>query len=112
MTTLTTNYRPTMFSDMVGQQHIIGPNGILTRMLQTNNIQSCIFYGPPGTGKTTAAMILANQCNMPFQTFNATSASLTDVRKAIDKAPEPFLLYMDEIQYFNKKTATVTFAIH
>ena len=103
MTTLTTNYRPTMFSDMVGQQHIIGQNGILTRMLQTNNIQSCIFYGPPGTGKTTAAMILANQCNMPFQTFNATSASLTDVRKAIDKAPEPFLLYMDEIQYFNKK---------
>lgn len=103
MTTLTTNYRPTMFSDMVGQQHIVGPNGILTRMLQTNNIQSCIFYGPPGTGKTTAAMILANQCNMPFQTFNATSASLTDVRKAIDKAPEPFLLYMDEIQYFNKK---------
>ena len=48
-------------------------------------------------------MILANQCNMPFQTFNATSASLTDVRKAIDKAPEQFLLYMDEIQYFNKK---------
>lgn len=103
MNLLTNNYRPTSFQEMVGQPHIIGPNGVLTRMLSTNNIQSCIFYGPPGCGKTTAAKILAENSGMTFRTFNATNASLPDIRKIIEKATDTILLYLDEIQYFNKK---------
>lgn len=103
MSLLSNNYRPTCFEDMIGQQHIIGPNGLLTRMLSTHNLQSCIFYGPPGCGKTTAAQIVAENSNMTFYTFNATNASLTDIRKILDKSENTILLYLDEIQYFNKK---------
>lgn len=103
MDLLTNMYRPTVLTDMVGQDHITGNNGILTRMLNQKNIQSCIFYGPPGTGKTTTAKILAEQSGLPFVSYNATNVSLTEIRKALDKNNERTLLYMDEIQYFNKK---------
>lgn len=100
---LTENYRPQSFDEMIGQSNLIGTNGILTRMLATNNIQSCIFYGPPGCGKTTAAKILAKNSGMNFRMFNATNTSLTDIRKVLEKTNDTILLYLDEIQYFNKK---------
>ena len=70
---LTEKYRPKELTDMVGQEHLTGQNGILTRMLANNTLQSCIFFGPPGVGKTTAAEIVAEKSNMPFFKLNATN---------------------------------------
>lgn len=100
----TEKYRPKQLSDVCGQQHLISPTGIITNMLQNNKLSnSCIFYGPPGCGKTTVANILANHANIPFVWFNATNTSLTDIKTAINSEPDQLLLYLDEIQYFNKK---------
>ncbi len=100
--------RPQQFSDMVGQKHLFGENGVITRMDKNNYITNMIFYGPPGTGKTTAANIIAKRSGMKLFTLNATSASLNDVRDIIAQTGTLFgsngvLLYLDEIQYFNKK---------
>jgi len=100
--------RPSDFSDMVGQKHLFGENGAITRMDKNNYITNMIFFGPPGTGKTTAANIIAKKSGMQLFSLNATSASLNDVRDVISQTGTLFgsrgiLLYLDEIQYFNKK---------
>ena len=98
--------RPTTFEDMCGNPQIVGTRGILPKMLQTGKIQSCIFYGSPGIGKTTAARILASQAGLPFTYLNATMATTKDLKDAIGKNPNPsnpVLIYLDEIQYFNKR---------
>ena len=96
--------RPVTFDDMVGQQHLIGPNGILRNMANRHTLQSVIFYGPPGTGKTTAALILAESVSKPLYKLNAVSAGTSDIKKIVDKADDTgCVLYLDEIQYFNKK---------
>lgn len=102
---LSTKYRPRDLSDMIGQDAVVGPSGRLTRMLALHRLASCIFYGPPGTGKTTAAMALAEKSNLKFFALNATNASLKDIRDIVPDDAEngPVLLYLDEIQYFNKK---------
>ncbi len=100
--------RPLTFDDMVGQQHLVGRDGVLRRMVDSGHITNMIFFGPPGTGKTTAANIVAEKSGMTLRRLNATTASLSDVRDVIDETAtmmgsSGILLYLDEIQYFNKK---------
>ena len=100
--------RPTSFDEMVGQAHLVGPNGTLRRLCEGGHLTNMIFYGPPGVGKTTAASILAANTEMQLYRLNATTASLSDIRDVIAGTETMFgrggiLLYLDEIQYFNKK---------
>ena len=100
--------RPRSFDDMVGQAHLFGPGGTLRRMVERGHIGNMIFYGPPGTGKTTAAEIVAERSGMTFHRLNATTASLSDVKQVLEQTDTLFgaggiLLYLDEIQYFNRK---------
>ena len=100
--------RPKSFDDIVGQDHLFGPRGVVRRMLSAGRLTNMIFYGPPGTGKTTAAEIIAKNADMVFHRLNATTASLTDVKEILSTTDNVFctggiLLYIDEIQYFNRK---------
>ena len=100
--------RPTDLDSIVGQEHLFGERGVIRRMLAGGRITNMIFYGPPGTGKTTAAGIIAKLSGMNFHKLNATSASLADVKAIIEETGNLFgsngvLLYLDEIQYFNRK---------
>ena len=100
--------RPTDLDGIVGQEHLFGERGVIRRMLAGGRITNMIFYGPPGTGKTTAATIIAKLSGMNFYKLNATSASLSDVKEIIAETGNLFgangvLLYLDEIQYFNRK---------
>jgi putative ATPase len=100
--------RPKTFDDIVGQPHLFGERGVLRRMVEGGRIPNMIFYGPPGVGKTTAAEIIAAGSGMTFHRLNATTASLSDVKEVIAQTSNIFgsggiLLYLDEIQYFNRK---------
>ncbi len=100
--------RPETLSDVVGQRHIIGKGKILTQIAESGKIPNMIFYGPSGTGKTTVANILAKLGNKTLYKLNATTASVADIRE-VCAGTETFdgadgvLLYLDEIQNFNKK---------
>ena len=101
--------RPKSLDDVVGQTHILGENGLLRRVVEnSDNLPNMIFYGPPGIGKTTVADILAQKTKKRLCKLNATTAGISDIRAVIDEldtliAPNGVLLYLDEIQYFNKK---------
>ncbi len=100
--------RPHSFDEMAGQSHLVGKDGVLRRLCESGHITSMIFYGPPGTGKTTAASIIAESSGMELRRLNATTASLADVKAIASEtdglfASSGILLYLDEIQYFNKK---------
>ncbi len=100
--------RPITFDDVVGQEHILGEGSVLRRVTSTGDIPNMIFYGPSGVGKTTVANIIAQQSNRKLVRLNATTASLSDIREITSEtgtllAPKGVLLYLDEIQYFNKK---------
>ena len=100
--------RPQTLDEVVGQTHILGKDGLLRRIVESGSIPNLIFYGPSGTGKTTVANIIARRTNRPLHRLNATTASISDIKDITSEigtlmAPEGVLLYLDEIQYFNKK---------
>ena len=100
--------RPSSLDEVVGQKHLVGKNGILRRLLESGRIPNMIFSGPPGTGKTTCANIIAKASGMRLVKLNATTASLSDIREVTGSTGDLLsttgvLLYLDEIQYFNKK---------
>lgn len=100
--------RPIRLEDMIGQPHLIGEGKALRNIIESGNIPNLIFYGPSGVGKTTLANIIANDTNKVFKKMNGTNASIAGIKELVDLiesggAPEGVLLYLDEIQYFNKK---------
>ncbi len=100
--------RPEKLEDFFGQEHILGEGAILRKIIDSGKIPNMIFYGPSGTGKTTLANIIANKTNRRLRKLNATNAGLADIKEIIAEldsllAPNGILLYLDEIQYFNKK---------
>lgn len=107
-TPLADRLRPQTLDEMFGQGHLIGEGKVLRRIIEKGEIPNMIFYGPSGIGKTTLAGIIAHTTNKRLHRLNATNASLSDVKKVIAEigtmsAPNGILLYLDEIQYFNKK---------
>ena len=100
--------RPQTLEEVLGQTHILGQDGLLRRVIDSGKIPNMVFYGPSGTGKTTVANIIARRSGRALRRLNATTASLADIREVMDQvgtllAPNGVLLYLDEIQYFNKK---------
>jgi len=100
--------RPLTLDDMVGQQHLIGEGTLLRRMIETGRIANMIFYGPSGVGKTTLANIIARSTGLQLFKLNATTAGISDIRAILSEVgqlgtEQGILLYLDEIQYFNKK---------
>jgi len=101
--------RPQKLETFIGQEHLVGQNAILRKMIESNNISSLILWGPPGVGKTTLAKIIANTLDRPFYVLSAVSSGVKDVRDAIEKAqkqqffnrPNP-ILFIDEIHRFSK----------
>lgn len=101
--------RPRKLEEYVGQEHLIGPNAILRRMIEAGNVSSFILWGPPGVGKTTLARIIASKLDRPFHTLSAISSGVKDIREVIDKAKGNSLfntvapiLFIDEIHRFSK----------
>lgn len=100
--------RPTSLEDVVGQKHILGKDKLLYRLVQSSNVTNMIFYGPSGTGKTTVANIIAAKTGKKLYKLNATTASVSDIREIVSnlnsfESTGGVLLYLDEIQNFNKK---------
>ena len=100
--------RPTSLDEVVGQKHLLSKDSVFRKVLNKNHVPNMIFYGPPGIGKTTVANIIANNANMTLFKLNGTQASTDDIRKVIGEIDSllntnGILLYLDEIQYLNKK---------
>ena len=108
MRPLADEIRPQTLDQVAGQKHLLGPGALLRRLIEGGTSANMIFYGPSGTGKTTIASIIAKRTEKALYHLNATTASLQDVKAIIADvdtmlAPNGVLLYLDEIQYFNKK---------
>ncbi|MCB1515844.1 MAG: replication-associated recombination protein A [Hyphomicrobiaceae bacterium] len=100
--------RPQSLAEVVGQDHIVGPDGTLTRMLKSGRIASMILWGPPGSGKTTVARLLARETDLEFEQISAIFSGVQDLRKVFDRAKlrreqgKGTLLFVDEIHRFNR----------
>ena len=100
--------RPTSLDEMVGQAHLLKDGTVFRKSIESGHINNMIFYGPPGVGKTTVANIIAKNSNLTLHKLNGTSASIDDIKNVIKEVDsllntKGILLYLDEIQYLNKK---------
>lgn len=110
MQPLAERMRPRSLDDYVGQEHLVGPNAVLRRMIDSGRLSSFILWGPPGTGKTTLAQIIATKMELPFSSLSAVTTGVKEVREVIDRArSNPLfrtkgspILFIDEIHRFNK----------
>ncbi|NSW44233.1 MAG: replication-associated recombination protein A [Bacteroidales bacterium] len=109
MEPLAERMRPKNFDDFIGQEHLVGKNGVIRKMVENNNLQSIILWGPPGVGKTTLALIIAQLLQRPFFHLSATHSTVKDVREVIDKIEKSPLfhqqtpiVFLDEIHRFSK----------
>lgn len=108
MKPLADKIRPMSIDEVVGQKHLLGEGKLLRRIIERNEIPNMIFYGPSGVGKTTVANIIASRTGKTLRRLNATNASVSDIKDIVASldsflAPNGILLYLDEIQHFNKK---------
>ncbi len=108
MPPLADRIRPTSLNDVVGQPHLLGSGKPLRKIIESGEIPNMVFYGPSGVGKTTLASIIASKTNKQLRKLNATTASTSDIKEIVSQidtfsAMNGILLYLDEIQYFNKK---------
>src|SRR5258706_14192533 len=96
--------RPSKLEDLVGQDHLVGPNGIIRKAIASGNVPSMILWGPPGVGKTTIANIIANEVKRPFHAHSPIPAGVKDVREIIEHARRTHWsnLFINEIQRFTK----------
>ena len=108
-TPLAERLRPQRLEDYIGQQHLVGKDGVFRRFIEAGNVPSFILWGPPGVGKTTLARIVANTLNRPFYTLSAVTSGVKEVREVIESAKKQKffsavtpLLFIDEIHRFNK----------
>ena len=100
--------RPKTIDDIVGQKHLIAPDRPLRKIIESGDIPNLIFYGPSGVGKTTLATYIAKKTNRTLKKLNGTTASTADIKEIVAQLNtfsglNGILLYLDEIQYFNKK---------